>query len=105
MSKSIFILVIVALVLMLINVLARLFLKKIYSEADEFIEKLDEQQSFIPPTTKDEEFHNKIVMQVRNDNSSAKKDFNDIQNLSKKYNKNTYRATNGRFKSIKNATK
>ena len=103
MSKSIFILVAVALTLMLINLLAKMFLSKIYKEADEFIEKLDEQQSFIPPT-KNEENTNRVVLKVNNDQSSSKRDFNDKQNLTK-YNKNTYRAKNGRFKSVKNATK
>jgi exopolysaccharide biosynthesis protein len=50
-----------------------------------------------------EEVDRKIVLSVKNDDSSKKKvqDVNDIQNLNSKYTKNVYRDSKGRFKSNK----
>jgi hypothetical protein len=50
-----------------------------------------------------EEVDRKIVLSVKNDDSSKKKvqDVNDIQNLNTKYTKNVYRDSKGRFKSNK----
>lgn len=51
----------------------------------------------------------KVVLSMVDDKESSSKksitNFNDIQNLNKKYNKNTYRAKNGRFASVKNSIK
>jgi len=51
----------------------------------------------------------KVVLSMVNDKESSSKkqitNYNDIQNLNKKYNKNTYRAKNGRFASVKNTLK
>lgn len=100
---------------LLLSKLAKKFLTDVLDEKD----KLDMEQDdiyFVPPTEKVDEKpkqeikpinvdDEKIVLSVENDSSSSnprrRKDYNDKQNLDKRYNKNTYRSKNGRYSSLK----
>jgi hypothetical protein len=84
------------LLIILLSKLAIKFLTDVLNEKD----KLDMEQDdiyFVPPTEK-------VVLSVENDSSSSnprrRKDYNDKQNLNTKYNKNTYRSKNGRYRSL-----
>jgi hypothetical protein len=106
-------LLIVALIL---KVLSNYLIGRVFSDADKLIE--EEQSSkrefaqytspnveYMPPHIEEPKEENPIILEVKNDSSTRNPkaynvDYNDVQNLTK-YNKNTYRATNGRFKSLK----
>jgi hypothetical protein len=88
------------LLIILLSKLAKKFLSDVFNEKD----KLDMEQDdiyFVPPI---EIVDEKIVLSVENDSSSSnprrRKDYNDKQNLNTKYNKNTYRSKNGRYRSL-----
>lgn len=110
MTSGIVALIVATTFLMILNYFAKRLTNKVIKEAESQIES-ENESIFIPPATNHlDKTENKsedtepIILQVRDDNSSSNpqkaKDMNDIQNLSK-YNHNTYRASNGRFKSLK----
>ena len=99
-----------ALFIVLLNYVSRRFLVNVIEEKEKEIE--EQGNLFIPITpsyeTIEEQKSNvdeKVILSVTDNASSSNpqkiKDYNDKQNLNAKYNKNTYRSTNGRFKSIK----
>lgn len=112
MASGITALIVVATLLMILNYIAKRLTRKIIQEAETQIDDTSKNETFfVPPTmeTKEEkdlvQHEESVIINVRDDNSSSNprlraKDMNDIQNLTK-YNHNTYRASNGRFKSLK----
>lgn len=111
MKTTILTLALLTLFIVLLNYVSRRFLVKIIEEKENEIE--ENESVFIPLTPSpfdniEEQKSNvdeKVVLSITDNSSSSNpqkiKDYNDKQNLNTKYNKNTYRSTNGRFKSIK----
>lgn len=104
MKTTILTLVGLFILVLLISYIAKSVLSKLIDEKDNLDMMEDDyaSHSFTPPIYNDSE--DKIVLEKRNDSSTRNpnfyRDYNEVQNLTK-YNHNTYRAKNGRFKSAK----
>jgi len=118
MKTSLVAVMIVLLFTIILSQIAKRYTKKILDDRDE-LDNDDYDAVFEIPTPVSEEKEivlkegeaiintkdadeNKVVLDVQNCPSTSNPrytDYNDVQNLNHKYNKNTYRATNGRFKS------
>lgn len=121
MKPTILILALLLLVVLTINLIAKYYVKRVFNNYDNHYDD-SQDLSFYPPIEQDEDIkeestittivneekpflESKIVLSVENDSSTSnprkRKDYNDKQNLNSKYNRNTYRSTNGRYRSLK----
>lgn len=123
MKVSVLTIGILCLFVLVINSIAKIWLRRLKLKENSPISILENEdnESYFPPIIENEEItkeerdevitelksQDNIVLSVKNDCSTSnpriRKDYNDKQNLNAKYNKNTYRSTNGRYRSLKNA--